>query len=74
MKKSRLVPTIVALLLLAACYGCYNGGCRPSKKLDQRQSDYLIMSMVVESFNTSQSNWTLTITARTNHADINRSN
>jgi hypothetical protein len=64
MKKRRIV-TVIALVFLAGCYSGSEGGCR-SKKLTQRQADYIAMSILVDQFNAAQTNWTLTITARTN--------
>ena len=64
MKKRRLV-TVFALVLLAGCYSGSEGGCR-SKKLTQRQADYIAMSLLVNQFNAAQTNWTLTLMARTN--------
>lgn len=71
--KTRRILTVLALVLLAGCYAGNEGGCR-SKKLTQRQADYIAMSVLVDQFNAAQTNWTLTITERTNHGDFNRTN
>ena len=63
--KTRRILTALALVILAGCYSGDEGGCRP-KKLTQRQADYVAASLLANQFNAAQTNWTLTVTARTN--------
>jgi hypothetical protein len=65
MNIKRKAGWLFAAVSLFCVTGCYSEKDAP-KKLTQSQADGVVLSIMAAQINTSQTNWIVTITARTN--------
>lgn len=55
----------ITLMLLTGCQSDNGGGCRP-KNMTKSQADGVVLSLIASQLNSEQTNWTVTVTPRTN--------
>lgn len=65
MNMKRNAGWLFAAVSLFCVTGCYSDG-DSSKRLTQSQADGVVLSIMAAQINAQQTNWTVTITARTN--------
>ncbi len=59
---------IIGVSLLCGCrIDDRQSGCSKPTRLSQKDSDYVVLYLLISDFNNRQTNWIITITARTNN-------